>query len=362
MGGVKARWINPAELRPAELDAWADLGERALEPNPFYEPAFLLPAARHIDGDGVSLLVVEDGPEWVALAPVRAPRWRGRRAPVLATWRPMYSFLGTPQVDRMRPADALGALLEAATTRAPGRLFALDWVGSDGRLVGQARLAAADLGYRVLELVSFERAALRRRPEENYQEGMRSHRRRDLQRLRRGLERVLGAELETRDRSGDGAAPDDFMHLEAAGWKGGAGTAMASSEDHARFFREACAGFRDRGSLQIISLEAGARTLAMKCNFRAGEGIFCFKIAFDEEFAKFSPGVQLEMDNVAMFHASGAAWMDSCADPGNQMINRLWPDRRRIATLALSTRDGRGRLSRRGAGLLRTLREQRGRS
>ena len=27
-------------------------------------------------------------------------------------------------------------------------------------------------------------------------------------------------------------------------------------------------------------------------------------------------------------------WMDSCAQPGNAYINRLWPDRRRLSTRA----------------------------
>ncbi len=34
-----------------------------------------------------------------------------------------------------------------------------------------------------------------------------------------------------------------------------------------------------------------------------------------------------------MFHEDRAEqWQDSCADPDNEMINRLWPDRRRLST------------------------------
>ena len=33
----------------------------------------------------------------------------------------------------------------------------------------------------------------------------------------------------------------------------------------------------------------------MKCNVLSGDAVFCFKIAHDETFARFSPGVQLEL-------------------------------------------------------------------
>ena len=60
------------------------------------------------------------------------------------------------------------------------------------------------------------------------------------------------------------------------------------------------------------------------------------KIAYDEQFAGFSPGIQLEVDMVGLFHeASDAGFMDSCADPNNAMINRLWVDRRPLVTHVL---------------------------
>ena len=93
----------------------------------------------------------------------------------------------------------------------------------------------------------------------------------------------------------------------------------------------------------------------MKCNLRAGDAVFCFKIAFDEEFAKFSPGIQLELDNVERFH-EGSAWMDSCATPDHPMINRLWPDRRRIRTVLLPSPGAVGRVSRCGARMARAWR------
>ena len=56
-----------------------------------------------------------------------------------------------------------------------------------------------------------------------------------------------------------------------------------------------------------------------------------------------SPGVLLEIENLRRAHSSGALeWMDSCADPSNAMINRLWLDRLPLQSIAVSI-GGRGR-------------------
>jgi CelD/BcsL family acetyltransferase involved in cellulose biosynthesis len=203
---------------------------------------------------------------------------------------------------------------------------------------------------------SRERATLVRREEAGYHEGMRAHHRRELRRLRRGLERLVGAVPTTREVSSDPVASERFLALERASWKGRAGTAFASSPRHAEFFRTVCERFADAGRLELLAFEAGDRTLAMKCNLLAGEAVFCFKIAFDEEFARFSPGLQLELDNVERFHEGSAAWMDSCAAPDHPMINRLWPDRRRIQTVLLPSPGAVGRVSRCGARMARAWR------
>jgi hypothetical protein len=83
----------------------------------------------------------------------------------------------------------------------------------------------------------------------------------------------------------------------------------------------------------------------MKLNVFARDQGFALKIAHDEAFGKFSPGVMLERFNERCFAqtASAYACMDSCATEGHPMIERLWPDRRQIATVTLA---GRGMAAR----------------
>src|SRR2546421_542980 len=84
-------------------------------------------------------------------------------------------------------------------------------------------------------------------------------------------------------------------------------------------FRGLGAGLAARGKLQLGSLEVGDRVVAMKCNLVSGQAVFCFKSAFDEGVAAMSPGVQLEVADMAEFEVGDAEWMDSCTAVDNAM-------------------------------------------
>lgn len=334
---MKPELLVPSTLSQQQLAAWRRLAERAADPNPFFEPDFLLPAVRHLQSEGVGLLVSTDGDgEWRACLPVhRAWRWRRVPVPALASWLHLYCFLGTPLVDRDRTEAALASLLDGARSRRAPGVLGLSLLDAGGRVSAALEAAAGTAGARPIEYERYERAALRRGQPEPYVALSRKHER-EVARMRRRLGEHLGGEVRTTDRAGDPTAVDDFLRLEAAGWKGETGTAFGSAPAHAAFLREICERFAEQGRLWLLSLAVGERVVAMKCNLLAGGTAFCFKIAYDEELARFSPGIQLEVDNVRAFEQSeDLELMDSCAMPNNQMINRLWSGRREISAVAV---------------------------
>jgi CelD/BcsL family acetyltransferase involved in cellulose biosynthesis len=334
----------------ADLAAWSALAEQAIEPNPFFEPELLVPAAHLYGGVDLGLIEDEDGRLHGALPLRRASRWRRIPAPTLSVWRHSDSYLGTPLLGPEAPVQALGALLDHARTEARAGLVAFEWIGTGGPVDAALRHAAVNRGLDPIEYEAFDRAALVRRVEPDYLEATVSKgRARELRRLRRQLAEQAGAPVEVTDRTGDPMAVEDFLAAEASGWKGTQGTAFLSSPAYADFFREVCRRFAAAGRLQFLVLSAGGNDIAWKVNFVAGDGVFCFKIAFDGERARFSPGIQLELDFVEIFHGTVSTWSDSCAAPDNEMINRLWPDRRSLATLLVPTGGLRGAASRQSA-------------
>ncbi len=328
-----------------DLERWRELAARAVEPNPFFEPEYVLPLAEGLDQQSeVQLLVVRDGEEWQACMPVHlASSWHKIPLSSLSTWRGhvLYGTLGTPLVSPDRPERSLSMLLEGIRSAGAGARFAgLDWVAADRGLSVPFAEALGELSPAALRFERFERAALRRRPEPTYLvETLGSKRRRELRRQRRSLGEALGEELQVVDCAGEEAAYDRFVALEAAGRKAEKGTVLAGDAGHVRFFKEMCRGFAALGRLQLLELRGAGQVVAAKCNIVAGDTIFFFKIAYDESWSSYSPGILLEVDMLTIFHAgSDADFMDSCADPNNAMINRLWPDRRAITTYAIPTR------------------------
>lgn len=321
--------LNDVDQR--QQDLWRELSERAHERNPFFEPEFLQPAAAAQPRERPQLVVGREDGAWVACLPMIKARWK-RGLPVRQTWRGMYGYLGAPLVVRERP-ELVGVMLRELLRLERSRSLNLEWV-TPGGPIEEALVEATAGTHSLRERDRIQRALLTRREDGEYLGHMKPHHLREARRLRRRLSEDVG-EVAITDRAGDVRAVDDFLETERKGWKGREGTAMISTPGDAGFFRAVCSAFAAAGRLHLLELKAGTEIVAMKCNIVAGDGAFAFKIAFDEAFARYSPGTQLELENIDHFHHSGLRWMDSCADQGNAMINRLWTGRRELHSLLL---------------------------
>lgn len=321
-----------AELSRSELQGWAELAEGASTPNPFMHPDFVGLAATALRPRGLSVLRCEDAGGWVACLPVVPVVWRGDvLGPGLATWRHDYCYLGTPLIADGASAEGARGLLAAARARRSAAFLACDWLRS-GPVVDALTEAAATPP---VVTRSFSRGFVRRpAAPARAMAPLSRNRAKELRRQQRGLAEALGSTVEVVEHDDVPGATRAFLDLEAAGWKGRNGTAMASKRGHAEFLIAVCEAFAARDAAQLLSLEGGGRHSAMQCNLRAGDGIFCLKVAYDEQLAHLSPGMQLEVAALELLEKDErTAWMDSCAAPDNELINRLWPEQTTLSTV-----------------------------
>jgi CelD/BcsL family acetyltransferase involved in cellulose biosynthesis len=164
---------------------------------------------------------------------------------------------------------------------------------------------------------------------------LRRHLRRSEKKL---LERHGLAYLHVAPGDDIGDEIEKFLEIEASGWKGRAGSALAASEANLRFAREVLGEAHRRGRLHMVGLDAGGRPVARRVSLLAGEGSYAFKTAYDEAFAAYSPGVLAEAYSLREFHRLPTVrWMDSYTEPDNATVNRMWKDRRAMQTLAIGT-------------------------
>jgi CelD/BcsL family acetyltransferase involved in cellulose biosynthesis len=346
---VEGRLRPAGDALPGLVPAWRELVDEASEPNSFAEPWFVAAALDTLgQGCGISLFEAWRGERLIGVLPIAFERGYAR-LPVrhVQNWLHHQSFLGTPLVVRGEEETFWAALLDTLD-RAPQARNLLHLKGLvEGGPVHQGLLAAAAATGRPAATVYRETRAMLATdlPARAYYEAaIRPKKRKEMRRLQARLSEVgeilirrLGSEAEL-----DGWC-DAFLALEKAGWKGRAGSALACDPVREAFFRRAVRGAWNAGRLDFLRLDLDRRPLAMLVSFLAAPGSFSFKTCFDEDYARFSPGVLLQIENLSILQRFGLEWADSCAIENHNMIDSLWSGRRRIVrvTIALAgARDG----------------------
>jgi CelD/BcsL family acetyltransferase involved in cellulose biosynthesis len=331
----KVKALTSLEAMRAIAPAWENMAAEAIEPNPFYEPWMLLPA---LDAFGLEknfrLVTVWNGERLDAVLPLeRKGSFKGLPLPALTSWRHRHCLLCTPLVRAEGAAETLAALV--GSLDAP--LVSLQYIPGDGPFY--RALSAA--GVRCAVLDGYSRPVLRRAKDgETYLNEFVPRKERQEVRRREKRLREQGELTHVALRPGEdiGRWIDEFLRLEASGWKGKEGSAMACSEANRRFLVETFTAAYQRGRLEMVGVDLGGKPLGRCTGFIAGRGAYAFKPAYDEAFAKFSPGIIAELARIRNLHQlPDVQWMDSFTDANNSVMSRLWKDRLTVQSVAFGT-------------------------
>ncbi|MDO9370213.1 MAG: GNAT family N-acetyltransferase [Sphingopyxis sp.] len=338
---LTVRIVDPLALSDELAAAWDRLADAASEPNPFAERWCLQSALHLLDPERHARLVIvrdgSDGPV-IGIMPL-APAAHYGRLPLrhVTGWAHPNHFLGSPLVragfESLFWSILLGWCDAAAWARTLLHVPRLTERGPlHHALVDVARVRGGEP-----ETVHREERAMLESslsPAEYWDAAVRPKKRKELRRQANRLAEHGEVRLR-RWEVGDPIDPwiDAFLDLEARGWKGRAGSALASHSDTQAWFRAILAGAADAGRLDMRALDLDDRPLAMLINFLSPPGGFSFKTAFDEDYARFSPGVLLQQANLDLIDDPKIGWIDSCAAPGHPMIDSVWRERRALVWL-----------------------------
>ena len=336
----RVEWRPLGELASLAAD-WRALAARALEPNVFYEPSFALAAAPVFGHDvGAGLVWSRTTPQrLVGVFPARIERRRyGAGLPVMVGWTHPYAPLGVPLVDREFADAAIAAWLEHLGTQATmPRLLLLPYMTAGGPFAAAFEAALTRRGGASVAFASHERALLE--PGDD-RAGYLDHAlgRRKRKELGRQIRRLGDAGVVTSNIAADPAtltsALDDFLRLEADGWKGRAGTAAHGHAELRTFLQTAVPQLATEGKARIARLFLDERAIAAIIVLQSGDTAWTWKIAYDESVARASPGMQLLLRvTTSLLDDPGVVRADSCASANHPMINHVWRER-----LALSDR------------------------
>lgn len=338
----------------AHATAWDELARRALDDNLYLGRPFVSAMLRH-HGDGIDprIVFVYADPAR-SVEPTRSIRSRRliavaafgalRRSvalPIsgLTTLSSPHAYLSFPLIDRDAGVVAITGLCDYLDTLSDEFDFvALRDLPEKTHFWSLLQREMRRRRKRVWIKERGTRALLR--PVDSFDQylaGLGSSRRRGYQRrLRRLREQYdVGFRLH-RDQQATSDLAGRFMELEARSWKGGAGTALASTSRDQKFLEEWIASLDRAGSLFCVEVLADGEPIAMTLNFSQGRTLFAFKVAYDPDFATFSPGIIAEVETVRFAHeqgafdcsdsgTSGASYLDDYWNDSTAMLFVLWP-------------------------------------
>lgn len=340
-----AEWRPLSELGDIE-DEWRTLAAHALEPNVFYEPAFALAAAPVFGRDAGAVLVWSGTQprKLLGFFPARVSRRRyGFRFPILVGWTHPYAPLGTPLVERETAEPVIAAWLAhlAGDPSLPG-LMLLPLIAEKGpfaaaldTILHRGQMPQADFA-------RHRRAMLEPRGDrwDYIDHALSRHRKKELRRTGRRLA-DLGALLftATDDPAGVAAALDDFLALEAGGWKGRAGTAAAHDNDVQGFIETALFALATERKVAINRLLLDGHPIAATITLRSDDMAWYWKTAYDERLARYAPGMLLTAAlTEELAEDSAIIRTDSAAAPGNSILDDIWRERLALCNRLIAVR------------------------
>jgi hypothetical protein len=334
------------------VPAWEELAAAAIEPNVFYEHWMLLPALEAFGAEkdiSVVLVLIHDPNNANAPAKLgglfpleRIRKFRKLKVSALGLWQHVHCYVCTPLVRADAARECMVELFQWFRSGGAGALLMeLGCVSGDGPFHKMLVDLSNELGLLSWTTEMFTRGLWRGGNDKNTdpESAISGDLRRRLRRKEKRLsERGRVEHLVMQPGDDVGRWIDEFLQIEASGWKGRGGTALACSESGRRYFSEIATSAFRRGRLLMLGVNFDGRPIARRCAFLAGEGSFAFKTAYDEKFADFSPGAMLELDSIRQLQAlPGVGWMDSCAAADNFLVNRLSNDRKTIQSLAVGS-------------------------
>ncbi|MEO1198521.1 MAG: GNAT family N-acetyltransferase [Pseudomonadota bacterium] len=347
---IRVDW-RKGETITALVPAWRSLAARTGQPNIFHDPDFLLPAVTTLgllpNLETVAAWEraprVEGRPRLLGIFPFLRHRPWGLPITVAQCVTHAYGPAGTPPIDSENARDVMRALVDAfASSHKLPQVVSVPFLS----LSSDVATALVGAPYRQAHFGGYLRAMLSTELDgEAYLNAARKPKQRKRMAQQARQLAKLGT-VETRSVTGSAvaAAAERFLTIERKGWKGRRGTAMASDDKTATMFRDLTGRLGHRDQCVIYELTLDDQVIASFVLLIAGSHGWLWKGAFDEDYARQSPGQLLTEDLVRqVLTRHPGLVIDSCALPGHPMIEHIFRERIAYADLLLDVReDGHG--------------------
>jgi hypothetical protein len=323
--------------------AFAELSRHAVEPNPHMSPAAISAATLLVPEERIVIICAWRsealGSENLVgtWAFQRRRDWRSGFASVLtAPLVPLYEVSSLPVLDRDHAEDiALAMLRHLLAAGDLPKTLVLPLLPLEGPCFSALQEAMRVTASRLTAYETWQRPVMVAEPGDDAERYLRralgSGYKKRMQQFR-----AIGksGEVAFSRKRGNAAreAFETFLALEAAGWKGNAGTAIACLPEASAYFHRLVELLIAQDALLIDALLLDGKPIAMGLIVESAGRRHFLKIAYDETQGRHSPGRALTIAMLqADFREGPPAFFDSGAGDGVDAGTYVWGERRQMA-------------------------------
>lgn len=248
-------------------------------------------------GGALHILLVKEGDEPIAIAPLMLDRgrvygWTVRRLRGIANvYTERFDFI-LPR----RPKDACGAIWKYLAARASEwDVLELRQLADNARVKEHLPLHAFEDKFLLGHWPSSNGPYIPiNQPWEAYLKTLSKKHLSNLRGRSKGLHRVgdVQQEVVTGGEHLDRTLNEAFL-LEAAAWKGQAGTAILSRPDRQSFYRRLMTRAAERGWMRLHFLTLNGKRIAVQLALLLNHKLFILKSGYDPHYAQFAPSLVL---------------------------------------------------------------------
>lgn len=338
--------LYPGKLGYELQDELDFLSNRAMEPNVFFSGRFLAPAMPRLEDRHIRLALMRDQSgarsRMRLLMPFTVDKPGFAIGPsIIRVWSNSFGPLGTPLVDGEEAGETLDNLFEALTRhelQLPTTLVLPD-IRLNGRFAQMAKAVAIGRNLPLTVANPYRRPMLHSSDDAiaYLKRTISNAHLREMRRQWRLLEShgdvAYTVSRQPRDIHG---RMEEFLALEASGWKGKKRSALVTDRHHAAFAREAVSNLAAVDAVRIHTIDLNGKAIASMIVLMMGGEAYTWKTAYDEDYARYSPG-KLLMGEITEWHLDDANIVrsDSCATPDHPIMSRFWQEREDMGTLII---------------------------
>lgn len=334
--GLQVERLSVAAFATMEQD-FADLSARSIEANPHFSPASVSAASHLVEPGRIVILAASQAARLVGIWAfgLHAGAGTGGLTVLRTPLVPLYEVLSSPVLDRNHGPAALEAMFAfiAASLDLPSLIMARS-LPLDGPSHEVLKTCLVPPLRRLVVSESWIRGVTLPHAGETPDAAIhRAHgsSRKKRQTQRRALERLGTLNFVEHTGTAAVAALEEFLLLEAQGWKGAQGTALLKHPDAAAWMRLLALNLAATGNIRISALMLDGRPAAMGVLIEQAGVVLFLKTAFDESLSKYSPGLQLEIDVThAALARGGLIRFDCGAGDDVDPAAHIWPERRQM--------------------------------